>query len=237
MLKSLYEAIRKDAEPAIFNIDDRPYSNQKLIPIEQPEPKTITVSTLTGLTQYLNSNVDNLEIKNLLCHVVSPTYVAVSSNLLQPFLDRNFYIEAKLKQIDLPFNKWVDTEAFIIAMQACFTDSPTTTSRNEILKYLSSVSSIVEAGRTDDGISQAVAVKTGISSKSLSVLPNPVTLRPYRTFTEVEQPASQFVFRIRQEGGFQYSLTEADGGAWRNQAMSYIQEFMENAVPGLNVIA
>ena len=237
MLKSLYEAIRNDAEPAIFEIDNRQYSDKRLFPIEQPKPVAITVSTLTGLTQYLASNVDNLDIKSLLCHVVSPTYVAISSKLLQPFLDRNFYIEAKLVQIDLPFNKWMDAEAFIIAMQACFTDRPTPTSKMEILKYLSSISSIVESGATDDGVSQAVSIKSGIASKALSVLPNPVTLRPYRTFTEVEQPASQFVFRIRQDKGFQYSLTEADGGAWRNQAMSYIQEFMENAVPGLNVIA
>ncbi len=28
--------------------------------------------------------------------------------------------------------------------------------------------------------------------------PNPVTLRLYRTFNEVEQPASQFVFRVNK---------------------------------------
>ena len=82
-------------------------------------------------------------------------------------------------------------------------------------------------------------MKTGISSKAVKALPNPVTLRPYRTFTEVEQPASSFIFRCRQSGddGVQFMLAEADGGAWRAEAMKNLKAFMEQAVPGLNVIA
>jgi len=32
-------------------------------------------------------------------------------------------------------------------------------------------------------------------------------------------------------------LVEADGGAWRGEAMKNIKEYLETAVPGLNVIA
>ena len=96
----------------------------------------------------------------------------------------------------------------------------------------------MESATSDDGISQAVAVKAGITSKGVKELPNPVTLRPYRTFTEVEQPASAFIFRCRQDHGkMQFMLCEADGGAWRSEAMKNIKAYMEAAVPGLNVIA
>ena len=112
------------------------------------------------------------------------------------------------------------------------------TDRGLVLKYISNVSAVAETGATDDGISQAVTVKIGIASKSVSILPNPVTLRPFRTFTEVEQPASDFIFRCRQQdGAMSFSLTSADGGAWRAEAMQNIKDFMEKAVPGLNVIA
>lgn len=237
MLKDLYNAIRTDAEPTILNTDGRNYSDKQIYPIHAPLPEPIKVSTLTGLAQYLNANVDGLEIPQLICHVVSPEMVEVRSSLLGEFKDRACYIRAELRQMKLPFNQWMDSEAFNIAMQSCFTDAPAATSRAEVLKYISSVAAVAESGMTDDGISQAVTVKAGIASKAMSILPNPVTLRPFRTFTEVEQPASQFVFRCRQDKGIQYMLAEADGGAWRSEAMRFIQEFMENAVQGLNVIA
>ena len=70
-------------------------------------------------------------------------------------------------------------------------------------------------------------------------LPNPVLLRPYRTFTEVEQPASQFIFRAKANGdeGITYKLTEADGGAWKSEAMKNVQEYLRQNVKGLQVIA
>ena len=58
------------------------------------------------------------------------------------------------------------------------------------------------------------------------IVPNPVTLRPYRTFLEVAQPDSQFVFRIRDEGGSpQFKIVEAEGGLWRNEAMIRIKNY------------
>ena len=48
-------------------------------------------------------------------------------------------------------------------------------------------------------------------------VPNPVILRPYRTFMEVTQPAISCVFRVRK--GPELSLHEADGGEWRLFAM------------------
>lgn len=242
MLKGLYEAIQKDAAPVVVNVDDRVYSNKGLIPVETPEPETLVVSTLTSLADYLNANVDKLEIPELICHVVSPSSVAIMSTLTKPFCGRACYIRAGLDQIKLPFNSWMDAEPFNIAMQACFTEpnmeGAKATDKGLVLKFASSVTSIIESATSDDGVSQAVAIKTGIASKGMKELPNPVTLRPYRTFTEVEQPSSAFVFRCRQENGkMQFMLVEADGGAWRSEAMRNIKGFMENAVKGLNVIA
>lgn len=61
------------------------------------------------------------------------------------------------------------------------------------------------------------------------MIPSPVTLKPYRTFTEVEQPESQFVFRMKEDkyDGVQCALFEADGGAWKLGAMEYIKEYLE----------
>ena len=242
MLKTLYEAIRKDSAPVQFKINGREYTDKRLYPVNTPAPNPLVVSTLSSLADYLNTNVDNLTIPELICHVVSPAVVEIRSKLQGEFCDRACYIRAELDQIKLPFNSWMDAEAFNIALQACFTESIVedvkATDKGLVLKFTSSVTSIVESATSDDGISQAVTVKTGITSKGVKELPNPVRLRPYRTFTEVEQPASEFIFRCRQDQGkMQFMLCEADGGAWRSEAMNNIKDFMESTVRDLNVIA
>ncbi len=55
-----------------------------------------------------------------------------------------------------------------------------------------------------------------------------MTLRPYRTFAEVEQPASQFVFRINQNA--QMALFEADGGKWRLEAINNIANYLKESL-------
>ena len=74
-----------------------------------------------------------------------------------------------------------------------------------------------------------MGIKTGIASKGEAVVPNPVRLRPFRTFVEVEQPESAFVFRMRQDSddGVECAVFEADGGAWKNAAMENIKKYLQ----------
>ncbi len=193
MLKALYEAIRGDAAPTIINVAGRNYSNKTLLPVKTPKPDTIKVSTLTGIVDYLNSHMDMPDVSGVFCHVVSPTSVAILSNIWASFADRAEYIRATLDQMELPFNKWMDAEPFNIALQSCFVDMAgddelagvKDTDKATVLAYISNVRAISEAATMDDGATQSVEVKTGIASKAVKALPNPVILRPYRTFTEV----------------------------------------------------
>lgn len=73
------------------------------------------------------------------------------------------------------------------------------------------------------------------ASKADAVVPSPVRLKPYRTFTEVDQPESNFVFRMKEDKyeGVQCALFEADGGAWKLHAMESIQEYLEEQLEGV----
>lgn len=90
----------------------------------------------------------------------------------------------------------------------------------------------------DDGISQAATIKTGVATVEDVKIPNPVVLIPRRTFVEVEQPESQFVFRM--QSGPTCALFEADGGAWRNEAMLNIKKYLEanlKDIDGITIIS
>lgn len=66
-------------------------------------------------------------------------------------------------------------------------------------------------------------------------VPSPCRLMPYRTFTEVKQPMSSFIFRVKDNDrlGVSCALFEADGGAWKNEAKKNIKEYLEKELDGV----
>lgn len=109
---------------------------------------------------------------------------------------------------------------------------------NQDLQTILKVSGNVEAKTTanygDDGISQKTTIKQGIASKTDVIVPNPVTLVPYRTFMEIKQPPSEFVFRIKDiNGGPVFKIVEAEGGLWKHEAMISVKSYLEKELQNL----
>ena len=46
-----------------------------------------------------------------------------------------------------------------------------------------------------------------------------------RTFSEIEQPESNFVLRVDRDANI--ALFEADGGAWKNAAVARIRDYLK----------
>lgn len=100
--------------------------------------------------------------------------------------------------------------------------------RDILLKLAGNVVDETAVTAADDGVSQETTVRSGVASRAKVKLPNPVTLAPYRTFLEVEQVASPFLFRMHK--GPSFSLHEADGGAWRMEAMARVKDWLVKAL-------
>ena len=77
----------------------------------------------------------------------------------------------------------------------------------------------------DNGVSQEVEARQGISLKALVQVKPRISMRPYRTFLEVEQPESEFILRLDEDGNV--GLFEADGGMWKMQAKASIVAYFE----------
>ena len=110
-------------------------------------------------------------------------------------------------------------------MQSCFDKSD---DRDAVAFVASNIVNTHQAQFSDDGITQQAVVKTGITTKENAYIPNPATLIPYRTFLEVEQPASKFVYRVREGAGGAplFKLVAADGGLWKSQAMDNVKSYL-----------
>ncbi len=144
-------------------------------------------------------------------------------------------VVVKARIPDFRFDTYMDQENFCINLQSKFIDDPDT-DRALILKFAGTMEAGTIAEYGDDGVTQKATVKTGIASKGEAIVPNPVKLRPYRTFLEVEQPASEFIFRVKQNkyDGISCAIFEADGGAWKIAATSSIKDYLQFELSGLD---
>lgn len=224
MLKAALEYITGLKEPRITEINGDEYSDKPLHRIDAYYPKAdrIRISTLTGMLDYILSNTDELPAK-MIIEVASPTCVKMYSQL-DPNRDREHIVEVNAMLPEFRFGQFIDNESFCIGLQSKFIQNE---DRDLLLKFAGTVKAgtITEYG--DDGVTQKATVKTGIASSDDAIVPNPVTLKPYRTFLEVEQPESQFVFRMRDNRGVECAIFEADGGAWKYEAMQRISNYLQ----------
>ena len=97
---------------------------------------------------------------------------------------------------------------------------------NLILKVSGNIEKKNNAAYSDDGVSQVVTMQTGVATKADALVPNPARLKPFRTFQEVPQPESNFVFRIGDDEEPTFKLVEAEGGIWRNEAIQNIKDYL-----------
>lgn len=234
MIRKALEYIVGLSTPTVQNLDGEIYSDKELHRVSyNPKAAKIEMTTLSSLVDYIKSNVDEM-YGRMIIHVKSPTHVEMYSELDRE-RRREYMVEVNASVPDFSFNKFYEHEPFCINLQSKFMDS-LETDRALILKFAGTVETGTVAEYGDDGVTQKATVKVGIASKGEAIVPSPVTLCPYRTFTEVNQPSSQFVFRMKQdkyEKEILCGLFEADGGAWKIEAMKSIKAYLEEQLKGI----
>ena len=126
-------------------------------------------------------------------------------------------------------------EQAVVELQSLYAVTP---DRDYLLALLSRIDVNQGVPSVDNGISQEVSVRTGAVMKEQQTVQPIVHLQPYRTFLEVEQPASDFLLRLDKDG--RPALYEADGGAWKLEAKrniaAYLGEKLADLVERGNVV-
>ena len=239
MLEGLKEAmqylVKKGEDTQVFReIFGQTYTNVNMQMVKEPQPNALGGTTLTSLIDYIKSGYDKKATENLIIQVKSPSEVILYSELRGDKTRETYMIcEALLPKV--VFGRYLDITDFNIMLQSTFIR---TEEAANLLKIVGNVKETMEVNSTDDGVSQTAVVKTGVSSLNRAILPEQVELAPYRTFPEIEQPASKFILRL--DKGPTSALFEADGGAWRNEAMKRIKEYLEKElddVENINIIS
>ena len=214
-------------ENPIVEVDRKSYSVKQLIPVKEIGPDALDFNFLDSLITYLRSDTDYLcKANKLIVEIVSPTEVGLHTQTVGNFNQRFTPAICTALISPFPWGKFTSPEEFIIMAQSRFVE---TEDLVKIRQIVGNVRGEEVIQFSDDGISQQVTAKSGIARVADIVIPPRVKLSPYRTFIEIEQPESEFVFRAKKSDGLpHFALFEADGGAWRIEAMKRIKAYMEN---------
>jgi hypothetical protein len=227
MIKAAIEKILSLAPPQEMDIDGRKYTNQQIFPIISPVPKTLGIETLTGMVDYIVANRDTIPLSTCIITVDSHSIVHLRSSLLGPHLSRAAYVAATYNGAVTGLGNYSDIETFIVWLQSNFQDDG---DRAKILALVGKITDGQVNTYADDGVTQEVTAKAGITKVENVAVPNPVTLTPFRTFTDATQPPSLFVFRMRSGGTGERpkaALFEADGGKWKSDAIRNVKLFLD----------
>ena len=226
MIKEALKYIVGLAEAKVQIVEKQFYSDKPLHRISyNPRATSIEMNTLPSLIDYIKSGVDCFN-DQMIIHVQSPTRVSMYSSLDRE-REREYVVEVNAQLPRFTFDQFMDHEAFCIGIQSKCIDDPET-DKALLLKFAGTVEAGSVAEYGDDGITQKATIKTGIASKGEALVPSPAFLKPFRTFPEVDQPVSSFIFRMKDDKykGIQCALFEADGGAWKLDAMEAIHEYL-----------
>ena len=236
MLKECIEKILSLAVPTTVTFGGRNYTDRALVPVKEPVDDYETVATLTGFADLLKAGFTPVGDKQYV-HVESHTTVTMLDHGCTIWGHRTQRLTAvlpsELKAFE--YGRYMGVEAFIIGLMSMFVETP---DRETILRQVSKITDEDVSVSEDDGISQKVTVKASVALKGEETVKRVVTLAPYRTFREVAQPESQFVFRVKKtDEGPACAIFEADGGKWRLEAMQHIKTWLGEKLPTVTIVA
>lgn len=230
MLKEFIEHIQDTTRPQIVEIDDStfviaPGGSATEVRPKIDRPDTLNLHSLDALVKLVQTEATKM---------AAPLYITIPDHLTvrcfgQPDADARFFRQVYYEAHATDVPGWDETvrlgfEEAQIALRTRFQETPDTI---YAMKLLSDICCGAKVVYNDSGIATTVTTQKGVALQSNEQVRPIITLKPYRTFQEVEQPESIFLIRVNERG---ISFTEADGGMWKLQARETVKEFLKDAL-------
>ena len=222
MLKEFAQYLQSLKDNKIYTINGETYSDHDLVRIKPhvDHPGCLRVTGLDSIVKLIRNELEMLEALPVYIRVDGAKGVSVFTSY-DAYMDRDSLYSASC---DVPgFREgFREPEQAIIELRSKFVPDEDV---NYLLDLLSRINKENGVTTRDNGVSQEVEARSGISLKQMVQVKPRVTLCPYRTFLEVNQPESEFILRLDEYGNV--GLFEADGGMWEMEAKRRISAYFE----------
>lgn len=233
---SAVKAIQDSVATTEIEVDGGKFATRQVyLPPQEPMPGTLAIHTLAGLIEYINKVADKSTIEAI--HVISHNEVRVIGALTGRHRQRPIYAQATpAGSSRFHFDHFLSAEEFIIGVQVSFVKTP---QRDQLLSIIGTLKDESVKTANDDGVTQSVTTRKGVSLGQETAVPNPIALKPYRTFAEINQPESAYVLRLKRRDGDlpSIALFETAEAAWELEAIRTIREFLSEAITDVSIIA
>lgn len=240
MLKEFIEHIQKTTQPLLCTVDPDIYSGNTFAVTPDgyvheirpaiDHPDILPLHSLDALVKLVRTEAAKMAAP-------SPLYITIPDHLTvrcfgQPDAEARFFRQVyyEAKATDVP--GWGEKvqlgfEEAQIALRTRFQETKDTL---YAMKLLSDICCGAKVVYNDNGIATTVTTQKGVALQSNEQIRPIITLKPYRTFQEVEQPESIFLIRVNERG---ITFTEADGGMWKLNARQTVKAFLEEQLADL----
>lgn len=219
MLAKMIDKIVSLKETKTFEIGGQTYADSQLtrIPPHVDRPECIEVSGLDGICKLIRTELAKLDTVVM---VQAKAHNAVEvMTTYQPDFSRNILYRAKADAPGLRTG-FRGREVALIELRSLFIPNEGSAYLLDLLSRMTDENSVTSK---DNGVTQQVEARQGVSLNMLVEIKPRVQLRPFRTFLEVEQPESEFLIRVDAQEGV--GFFEADGGIWKLEAKKNIANY------------
>lgn len=228
MLKAFVEKIAEMAAPKTIEYEGKLYSNKdmKLVDIQKNRPSSIDVNGLDSVCKLVRNEVEHVGLK-VFVQVEDYRTVKVFTTL-DSDNERHYLYRCHADTPAVTMGRFMSYENAVIEIRSLYIPNDDT---KYLLSLLSSISNESRVTSSDNGVTQKVEAKSGIALNQMVEVKPRVSLKPFRTFIEVEQPESEFLLRIDQSGCI--GMFPADGGVWKLEATRNVAAYFENELKDL----
>lgn len=228
MLKSFVEKLTELATPKTYETEGAVYASRELFFIDEKKrrPRCIDVTGLDSICKLVRNEAGHIG-RQIFVRVSDYREVSVFTTLDSD--EERFYLyKCAADTPSVTMGRFLPYENAVIEIRSLYIPNSDT---DYLLKLLSSVSSESKVTSTDNGVTQKVEARAGIALNTLVDVKPRVTLKPFRTFIEVEQPESEFLLRVSDRG--EIGLFPADGGVWKLEATRNVAGYFEKELHDL----
>lgn len=222
MIKEALQYLVSLKDNKTYEINGHTYSDTNLCRIDPPRyyPESIAVNGLDSICKLVREEIEAVGKK---------VYIQASShNIVDVFTTyddqykRAYLYRCRADVPPVTTGRFMPYENAVIELRSLYIPNDDI---SYLLNLLSSISSESKIVSNDNGVTQQVEAKKGIALSSMVTVKQRVELKPFRTFLEVNQPESEFILRIDDDG--RIGFFEADGGVWKLEAKKNIAAYFE----------
>jgi hypothetical protein len=214
--------------PSIHNLDGKTWTDRPLTRVRPDLPECIKAETLTGIVDYITQIAEQESAGRMFVHIVSKKQV----NLATVAVDgRRWYpISAHLnREVDFKFGIFYTIEEFVIKARSSFVADAQTES---LLKFVAMVTEENNVEIVDNGTSQRVTIKDGVSIGQTDT-PNGFAITVADGWPDIDSQARSAFIRVRK--GPQVALFVVSDPSRDFRVKMAMKEFFVKALSGMSV--